>query len=195
MMNLNPKFLLASNSPRRKELMANAGYQFLVKTIPVEENWPKTLNPHHVPEFLSKKKNQAHREAFPEFTILTADTVVILDAILEKPKDENDAKKMLHLLSGKTHEVVTGVTISSKDQQITFSDRTEVTFKNLDKNEIDYYVTHFKPMDKAGAYGIQEWIGMIGIAEMKGSYYNVVGLPIAKVYSVLKENFGISPLP
>ena len=192
------KIILASNSPRRRELLAGLDVNFEVKVLNgIDESYPDDLDAYQVAEFIAQKKAEAYRSLLneeessaEECLILTADTVVIAPAadeqndqegkgiILGKPKDAADAIRMLEMLSGKTHHVVTGVCITSQEKQRQFSVITEVTFKKLSKNEIDYYVEHYKPFDKAGAYGIQEWIGYIGCTSLKGSYFNVMGLPV-----------------
>lgn len=181
--------LLASKSPRRRELLKMIDLPFeLVSLDEVKEIYPPGLPAEKVPEFLSEIKAKAQISKIKEGDILiTADTVVILQgSILGKPKDLKEAKNMLKRLSGKTHVVVTGVTLMSKEKTHTFSAMTEVTFKDLSDAEIDYYVDNYKPLDKAGAYGIQEWIGAAGVKEIKGSFYNVMGLPINRLYQELK---------
>lgn len=177
--------ILASKSPRRRELLKMLDMPF--KTIEVkgiEETYPADLNPEKVPEFLSVLKASAYKEFLGKNDILiTADTVVILDGnIIGKPKDLHDAKLMLRKLSGNAHHVVTGVTLSSVDKSETFSVKTEVKFDVIDDSEIDFYVDHYHPLDKAGAYGIQEWIGAVGVASIEGSFYNVMGLPVHQLY-------------
>ncbi len=189
---MNPfdSLILASNSPRRKQLLTEAGFQFEVKTVSFEEVFPEDLASNKVAEYLAIEKNHAHRKAFQRETIITADTVVIfMDKILGKPKNTGEAKKVLELLSGKTHQVITGVCISTPEKEISFSNFTEVKFRSLTKEEIDFYVNTSLPLDKAGSYGIQDWIGLVGVEWIKGSFYNVVGLPVDQVYSVLKEEF------
>jgi len=182
--------ILASGSPRRKQLLKDAGFSFKVKTIPFDEIIPEGLNVEKVAEYLAIEKNKAHREAFQKGTIITADTVVIFtDKILGKPKDEEEARKVLKILSGKIHLVMSGVCISSDDKQVSFSSTTEVKFHGLSDEEIDQYVKESAPLDKAGSYGIQEWIGMIGVEWIRGSYFNVVGLPVDKVYQSLMNEF------
>lgn len=209
----NFRIILASNSPRRKELLAGLDIPFEVKVIQgIDESFPESLPAYDTAQYIAVKKAQAYRplldssinhqqpsDGNPELLILTADTVVIAPSseeqndqegkgiILGKPKDAADASRMLEMLSGKTHHVVTGVCITSLEKQRQFSVVTEVTFKKLSKEEIDYYVGHYKPFDKAGAYGIQEWIGYIGCTSLKGSYFNVMGLPVQRIYEVLKK--------
>ncbi len=181
---------MASNSPRRKQLLEDAGFEFSVNTIDFDEVFPEDLEVHKVAEYLAIEKNKAHREAFNSGLILTADTVVIFtDKILGKPSSSEEARKVLKILSGKIHEVMTGVCISSEEKQVAFSNLTEVKFHELSEDEIDHYVNTAKPIDKAGSYGIQEWIGLIGVEWIKGSYFNVVGLPVDQVYQVLKQEF------
>lgn len=204
---MNYKIILASNSPRRKELLAGLDIPFEVKVIKgIDESYPETLDAYEVAEYISCKKAEAYRglldgkaseeqgEEAVQTLILTADTVVIAPTadeqndqegkgvILGKPKDEEDAVRMLRMLSGKTHHVVTGVCLTTRSQQRHFSVITEVTFKHLSDAEIRYYISHYKPFDKAGAYGIQEWIGYIGCTGLKGSYFNVMGLPVQRIY-------------
>ena len=208
------KIILASNSPRRRELLAGLDIPFEVKVIKgIDESYPSSLDAYQVAEFICKKKAEAYSSLFSEnsqieedaqigtprkLLVLTADTVVIAPTaneqndkegkgvILGKPKNAEDARRMLLMLSGKTHHVVTGVCLTTKDKQRSFSVATEVTFKNFSPAEIDYYIAHYKPFDKAGAYGIQEWIGYIGCTGLKGSYYNVMGLPVQRIYEELQ---------
>lgn len=187
-------FVLASNSPRRKQLLADAGFQFDIKTIDFEEIYPEDLEASQVAEYLAIEKNKAHRAIFKQEIILTADTVVIFDGqILGKPTSLADARATLKLLSGNTHEVMSGVCISSTDKQVAFSETTSVKFRELRVSEIDYYISSNPPLDKAGSYGIQDWIGLVGVEWIKGSYNNVVGLPIHPVYTVLIDEFGMFP--
>lgn len=182
--------VLASKSPRRQELLKHIGVDFTILTKDVDESYPSRLAPLEVAPFLSLKKAKAFEDSeLPEdFMVITADTVVIAEnEILGKPKDRDDAFRMLELLSGKTHKVVTGVTVRTKDFTKTFSVMSKVTFDNIDNQEIEYYVDNYKPYDKAGAYGIQEWIGYIGVSCVEGSYFNVMGLPTRKLYMVLKN--------
>ena len=182
--------ILASNSPRRKQLLNESGFSFEVKTIPFEEVFPSDLASNKVAEFLAVEKNLAHRAAFEDGIILTADTVVVFkDQILGKPKDDMEAKEVLKTLSGQIHHVITGVCISNQEKQLSFSCETEVKFHPLTDEEINHYVSSFPPLDKAGSYGIQDWIGLIGVEWIKGSFYNVVGLPVDQVYKTLKEEF------
>lgn len=196
------KIILASNSPRRRELLAGLDVNFEVKVLNgIDESYPEDLDAYQVAEFIAQKKAEAYRSLLneeessaEESLILTADTVVIAPAadeqndqegkgiILGKPKTADDAVRMLRMLSGKTHHVVTGVCLTTKDGQRHFSVTTEVSFKELTDWEINYYISHYRPFDKAGAYGIQEWIGYIGCTGLNGSYFNVMGLPVQRIY-------------
>ena len=183
------QIILASNSTRRKELLAGLDLQFKVRVLQdVDESYPNDLRTLKIAEFISKKKADAYIQTMADDElVITADTVVILgDEVMGKPHDEADAKRMLGELSGQTHQVATGVTLSTKERQVSFSVVTDVTFKQLSSDEIDYYVRTYHPMDKAGAYGIQEWIGYIGVTALKGSYFNVMGLPVQRIYEALK---------
>ena len=183
------QIILASNSPRRKELLAGLDLQFKVRVLQdVDESYPNDLPTLKIAEFISKKKADAYIQTMADDElVITADTVVILgDEVMGKPHDEADAKRMLGELSGQTHQVATGVTLSTKERQMSFSVVTDVTFKQLSSDEIDYYIRTYHPMDKAGAYGIQEWIGYIGVTALKGSYFNVMGLPVQRIYEALK---------
>ena len=184
------KIILASNSPRRKELLDGLDLQFEVRVLQgIDESYPQDLPTLKIAEFISKKKADAYVQTMADDElVITADTVVILgDEVMGKPHDEADAKRMLGELSGQTHQVATGVTLSTKERQVSFSVVTDVTFKQLSADEIDYYVRTYKPFDKAGAYGIQEWIGYIGVTALKGSYFNVMGLPVQRIYEALKR--------
>ena len=183
------KIILASNSPRRKELLAGIDIPFEVRVIDgIDESYPDTLPTKDIAEYISKKKAAAYRETMAvDELVITADTIVVLgNEVMGKPKDETDACRMLRELSGRTHQVITGVTLTTVDRQTSFSVETDVTFKQLSDEEIAYYVEKYHPMDKAGAYGIQEWIGHIGVTGMKGSYFNVMGLPVQRIYEALK---------
>lgn len=183
------KIILASNSPRRKELLAGLDLQFEVRVLQgIDESYPADLPTSKIAEFISKKKADAYVETMADDElVITADTVVILgNEVMGKPHDEADAKRMLGELSGRTHQVATGVTLSTRQRQTSFSVVTNVTFKQLSADEIDYYVRTYHPMDKAGAYGIQEWIGYIGVTALEGSYFNVMGLPVQRIYEALK---------
>ena len=181
--------VLASKSPRRQELMKGVGLEFSVMTKDVDESYPSNMSVYDVAPYLSVKKAKAFNEdELPEnYMVITADTVVIVDdEILGKPKDTEGAYEMLNKISGKKHSVITGVTIRTSDKVKTFSVVSKVSFETLDKEEIEYYVNNFKPYDKAGAYGIQEWIGYIGVNHVEGSYFNVMGFPTQKLYKMLK---------
>ena len=188
--NLNKyNIILASKSPRRQELLRGMGVKFAILTKETPENFPAEMPLDKVPEYLSLQKSMAFDESeLPEnYLVITSDTVVIAEnEILGKPKDRNDALRMLALLSGKTHHVVTAVTIRTAEKIKNFGVKTKVTFANLDVEEMAYYVDNYRPYDKAGAYGIQEWIGYVGITGLNGSFYNVMGLPTRRLYQVLK---------
>lgn len=180
--------ILASSSPRRQYLMKEAGFTFTVEKPDVEEDFPAEMPVDQVARYLASKKAEFFRPQIHNEIIVTADTVVILGTkIMNKPQDRAEAIAMLSELSGKTHLVMTGVCILSKEKEESFDDTTEVTFQSLTRNEIEYYVDHYKPIDKAGAYGAQDWIGMVAIQKITGSYFNVMGLPIHKVYQHLKN--------
>ena len=185
----NYKLILASASPRRQQLMKDAGLTFEVWLKNVEEKYPQELHWENVPEYLSKVKASAFREELKaDEVLITADTVVCIhDRILGKPADRKEAISMLQELSGNRHLVVTGVSVTTRTEQLSFSSRTDVFFKRLSNEEIEFYVDTYKPFDKAGAYGIQEWIGYIGIERIEGSFYNVMGLPIQKLYETLRK--------
>ena len=181
---------MASGSPRRQYLLKEAGFTFTVEKSDVEESFPAELPVEDVARYLAEKKAEYFRPGIHEEIVLTADTVVVLDGrILNKPQDRADAIRMLTLLSGKTHRVITGVSIVSKEKEDSFDDTTEVTFKKLSQQEIEFYVDTYEPYDKAGAYGAQDWIGMVAVEKIIGSYFNVMGLPIHKVYQHLTLNF------
>lgn len=185
----NYNIILASKSPRRQELLKGIGLNFNVLTKDVDESYPSRLSVYEVAPYLSLKKAKAFEDAeLPDnYMIITADTIVVVgDEILGKPKDKENACEMLLKLSGKKHSVITGVTIRTKDRTKTFSAVSNVVFEKLDSEEINYYVDNFRPFDKAGSYGIQEWIGYIGVSAVEGSYFNVMGLPTQKLYTVLK---------
>ena len=185
----NYKLILASASPRRQQLMKDAGFTFEVRLKNVEEKYPQELHWENVPEYLSKVKASAFREELKaDEVLITADTVVCIhDRFLGKPADRKEAISMLQELSGNRHLVVTGVSVTTRTEQLSFSSRTDVFFKRLSNEEIEFYVDTYKPFDKAGAYGIQEWIGYIGIERIEGSFYNVMGLPIQKLYETLRK--------
>jgi len=184
------KIVLASNSPRRQELLAGLDISFEVKTIPdIDESYPGTLKKEEIPVFIAKKKAQAYQTYLKSNTLLiTADTIVWLDGnVYGKPENEQAAKEMLQILSGKTHEVITGVCLTGMNKQKTFHISSRVKFSEIQDEEIDYYVKKYKPFDKAGAYGVQEWIGYIGVENLEGSFYNVMGLPVRVLYTYLKD--------
>ena len=179
---------LASKSPRRQQMLYDLGLEFKIVTKDgLEENYPENLKKEEIPVFLAKQKAAAYeKEQNDKSLLITADTIVWSEnKVLGKPKDYKDAVNIISSLSGKKHVVITGVCLTSSEKQKSFFSTTEVFFKELTIDEIDYYVTNYKPYDKAGAYGIQEWIGYIGIEKIIGSYFNVVGLPIQKLYSEL----------
>lgn len=182
------KLVLASNSPRRRELLAGLGIPFEVRILNgIEESYPSSMPVSEVALHIAGLKAEAYRSKMAsDEIIITADTVVIVDdEILGKPVDKADADRMLRLLSGRTHQVMTGVYLVAEGWEKRFSVTTDVTFKILSDEEINYYITTYKPFDKAGAYGIQEWIGYIGVTALKGSYYNVMGLPVQRIYEAL----------
>lgn len=180
---------LISHSPRRIQLLKELGLDFRTGEAEVEETYPATLSAEEIPVFLSKlKADNATCEIGEETIIITADTVVCAEGkVLGKPRDEAEARSMLQMLSGKTHQVVTGVTLRGKHNSVSFAEVTDVTFSELSLQDIDYYIAQYKPFDKAGSYGIQEWIGMIGVKSISGCFYNVMGLPVARLYSELKN--------
>ena len=182
------KVILASNSPRRKELLAGLGVDYEVRTLPeVDESYPETLQGADIPLYIAKEKADAYVAMMqPGELMITADTIVWLDGqVLGKPVDHEDALRMLRTMSGRSHEVFTGVCITTTEWQRSFTAQTEVRFATLSEDEITYYVDKFQPMDKAGAYGVQEWIGFIGVENISGSYYNIMGLPVQKLYREL----------
>ena len=185
----NYNFILGSNSPRRKEILKEIGLDFSVYPSNIDENFNKEMKLENIGVFLAEKKANAIKNKLKENDILiTADTTVIHNnEILSKPEKILQAKEMLNKLSGKSHKVITGVCLLSKNRKCTFSCETIVTFNDLDMKEIEFYIDKFKPFDKAGSYGIQEWIGLIGIEKIEGSYTNVVGLPASMLYTKLKK--------
>ena len=191
-MELKYKLILASNSPRRKELLAGLGVPFEVRVLQdIDEHYPENLPVNEVARYIAKEKADAYRRIVAaDELIITADTVVIVgDEILGKPMDEADAVRMLRLLSGRTHQVTTGVCLLTAEKERCFDVTTDVTFKTLTDEEIHYYVNRYRPFDKAGAYGIQEWIGYIGVTGLNGSYYNVMGLPVQRIYQELTKHY------
>lgn len=189
-MSFSKRIVLASGSPRRQQLLAKMGYEFVVRRAEVDEQFPEQLRGGEVAMFLCKKKAMvfAEKELHPDEIIITADTIVCLnDKILNKPANREEAIAMLQMLSGKKHEVITGVCLRSAGKIKAFTDCTEVYFKELSAETITHYVDHYKPYDKAGGYGIQEWIGLVGIGKINGSYFNVMGLPTARLREELEE--------
>lgn len=182
------EIILASNSPRRKELLEGLDIDFCVRALPgISEDYPVDLPVTEIPLYIAREKAEANRQQMhSQELVITADTVVVVDdEVLGKPHDADEARQMLHKLSGKTHQVITGVCIMTQEKQKSFSVSTDVTFKTLTDAEIDYYIATYQPFDKAGAYGIQEWIGYVGVTHLKGSYYNVMGLPVQRIYTEL----------
>ena len=184
----NYTITLGSASPRRKQLLTELAIEFSIKTTQKEEEYPQNLDGAEIAEFLAKQKAEViSKELTGNYLLITADTIVIQNnEILHKPKDKDEAQRILQNLSGKSHKVISGVCIKSAKKEVVFSSETEVTFNKLSEDEILYYIDNFKPFDKAGSYGIQQWIGYIGIEKIKGSYNNVVGLPTAELYQKLK---------
>ncbi len=187
-MNLTRPLILASSSPRRQFLLKEAGYSFSIKKPEVDESFSSSIKIELVPSYLARKKAEVFRGEVTDEIILASDTVVILEGIImNKPADRQEAFDMLTALSGKTHTVITAVCLLSKEKTVEFDDSTEVTFKTLTPEEIYFYIDTYKPYDKAGAYGAQDWIGMIAIEQINGSYFTVMGLPMHKVYRHLEE--------
>ena len=179
--------LLASNSPRRKELLSQLGYEFYIVKIDVDESYPSDLKPDEIAEYVSAKKAKAFDVNENEI-LLTSDTIVALDQkILLKPKDENEAFEMIKSLSGKVHQVYTAFTLKAVDSEISKTSKTDVEFSEISDEEIKFYIKTYKPFDKAGSYGIQEWLGMTKIKNIFGSFYSVMGLPVDLVYEELKK--------
>ncbi len=179
----NKNIILASKSPRRQQLLKELNIPFKIETKEVAEEYSKLLKKKKITEYLAKLKAKPFTNLKESDILVTSDTIVWFKGKpLEKPKNLEDAKKMLQQLSGKKHKVITSVCLTSKNKQIVFSDKTSVYFKKLTEEEIKYYVENYKPLDKAGSYGVQEWIGLIGIKKIKGSYYNIVGFPVHKFY-------------
>ena len=190
MMMKDKKIILASNSPRRRELLAGLDIAFEVRVLPgIEESYPEGLSAALTAEYIADEKARAYEGSIAEDeVVITADTIVVVDnEILGKPQDAEDACRMLRKISGRTHQVITGVCLMSAGKKRTFSVSTDVTFKELTAEEIDYYVENYRPFDKAGAYGIQEWIGYVGVTNLSGSYFNVMGLPVQRIYSELQK--------
>lgn len=187
---VNYKYILASGSPRRRELLTGLGLDYEVRLLPdIDETYPEGLSGEEIPQVISRKKAEAYRATMAaDELIITADTIVYLEGkVLGKPADAAEACQMLRDLSGKTHQVITGVTLLTAEKMHSFASVSQVSFAHLTEEEIQYYVEHYKPMDKAGAYGVQEWIGYIGVERIEGSYFNVMGLPVQRLYTELKE--------
>lgn len=187
-MTMNKRILLASNSPRRRELLSGLGVDYQVRLLlDIDESFPPHLSAEEIPQHISRNKADAYAVEEDEL-LITADTIVYCKGeVLGKPVDEADACRMLRQLSGCTHQVVTGVTLKTREKVRTFSCTTQVTFAELSDEEITYYVQHYAPYDKAGAYGVQEWIGFVGVTRLEGSYFNVMGLPVQRLYTELKK--------
>ena len=184
------KIVLASNYPRRRELLSGLNLEYTVRVLPdIDESYPDTLKGEEIPMYISREKAKAYRNSMAEDElIITADTVVCInEKVLGKPRTQEEAKEMLRELSGKTHQVITGVCLMTCGLQRTFSATTQVTFDVLTEDEIEFYVEKFRPLDKAGAYGVQEWIGFVGVSRLEGSYFNVMGLPVQRLYQELKK--------
>jgi septum formation protein len=187
---MNYKIILASHSPRRKKLLEGLDLDFEVRVIPdIDESYPEEMSPEEIPCFIARKKAEAYRSSMsPDELIITADTVVVTDRqIIEKPIDRRDAIQMLTRISGRKHQVITAVVLTTLEKFKTFSVTSTVDFTELTEEEIVYYVDRYQPFDKAGAYGIQEWIGYIGVRAIEGSFYNVMGLPVQRLYQELKR--------
>ncbi len=182
------RIVLASNSPRRRELLDGLGLEFTTRVIDgIDESWPEGLKGQEIPLHISQNKSKAYLETLAaDELLITADTIVLADDhVLGKPHSREQASEMLHILSGRSHEVITGVTIATGERSRSFAVTTKVSFDRLTDDEIDWYIEHCSPFDKAGAYGIQEWIGYIGVTSIEGSYFNVVGLPVQRLYREL----------
>ena len=192
------KILLGSQSPRRRELLAGLDVDFRVVAIDADEHYPEGLQGGEIPYFISRAKAEAYGEPLAEDEVLlTADTIVWVPGeggrggvMLGKPKDEEEARRMLRLLSGRMHAVYTGVTLRTREGIRTITDKTEVWFRALTEEEIAYYVEKYQPLDKAGAYGVQEWIGYVGVTKIVGSYFNVMGLPVERVWEEIRKEKG-----
>ena len=184
------KVILASNSPRREELLRGIDIDFEVKTLPdIDESYPNGLLKEEIAEFVATNKAKSYISSLSEDEMLiTADTIVLLDEkVFGKPINKEEAKQMLHTLSGKTHKVITGVCLTTTTKQTSFSATSNVEFGELTDSEIEYYVEHYSPLDKAGAYGVQEWIGYVAVKHIDGSYYNIMGLPIHRLYHEIRN--------
>ena len=187
-MELPYKIILASNSPRRRELLGGLGIPFTTRVLDgIDESWPQELKGEEISLYISREKASAYRKTIAsDELVITADTIVYVDGeVLGKPVDEADAKRMLRMISGRWHEVITGVTLMTAEREHSFAVTTRVRFCDLTDDEIEYYIKNYAPMDKAGAYGIQEWIGYVGVDRIEGSYFNVVGLPVQRLYREL----------
>ena len=192
MLQLKYPVILASNSPRRKELLEKLEIPFSVQTVNVEEEVPEGVAPRDTAKYLAELKGNAHDHLAKSNIIITSDTVVIFDnKVVGKPKDSQEAEEILFQLSGKTHEVITAVCLKANNEMHLFDVSTSVTFGPLSKKDIEYYVNTGSANDKAGAYGIQDWIGMIGVSSIEGSYYNVMGFPVYELFRMLKKYFSI----
>lgn len=188
MMTTSRPLILASTSPRRQFLMKEAGYNFRVESPSHDERFPEFMPAEMVPRYLAEEKAKAFLPALKDEVVITADTVVILRGqILNKPADREEAIRMLTLLAGHTHKVITAVCLLARDKQDLFDDVSRVTFRKLSREEIEYYVDTCKPFDKAGAYGAQDWLGMVGIEKINGSYFTVMGMPMHKIYTHLRD--------
>lgn len=188
MIKLKYPLVLASRSPRRQQMLRDAGIEFTIEIPSIDEDYPSGLEPDQVAEYLARKKAENLAPLRKDQIILTADTIVSIGPdILGKPGSVKEAIQMLNVLSGRAHMVYSGVCIALNNECHSFVEATKVTFRDLSSDEINYYIQHYAPLDKAGAYGIQEWIGIVGITEIKGSYFNVVGLPVSKVYNTLRK--------
>ena len=189
-MELPYKIILASNSPRRRELLGGLGIPFTTRVLDgIDESWPQGLKGQDISLYISREKASAYRKSIaPDELVITADTIVYVDGrVLGKPASETDARRMLRMVSGRWHDVITGVTLMTAQREHSFAVTTRVRFCDLTDAEIEYYIKNYAPMDKAGAYGIQEWIGYVGVERIEGSYFNVVGLPVQRLYRELIE--------
>jgi len=187
-MQLTRPLILASNSPRRQQLLRELGVPFRVEVRPTDETFPPNLPVAQVPAFLARQKADQFAQDIRNNLVLCADTIVVVgDAILNKPADGEEAARMLRLLSGRAHQVMTGVCLRSAEEEVAFTDTATVVFRALTDREIQYYIETYRPFDKAGAYGVQEWIGMIGIERIEGSFYTIMGLPVHRVYELLQN--------
>ncbi len=188
-MSLKYRLILASKSPRRQALLKSLDLDFEVVVKPINESFPNTLNPKEVTEYLANKKSDEFGALEIDELLITSDTTVLIgSSILEKARNQKEASTMLKQLSDKTHQVATGVCLRTRSKRVSFTQITSVTFDKLSEDQINYYIQKYQPYDKAGAYGIQEWIGMVGIKSIEGDYYNVMGLPLNRLYKEL-QNF------